>query len=234
MRLERFKRSNPLRSMKQPYRMNEIEFSQLAIGIQDVLKYIAAAAMGGVIGNRTDAWFMSLFFHQRRNLTKWLVDWNPTIGDIQALSENEDIRSLLSKVIHDISNEVNDQKLLLWSMVTDSILRNTTLPLDKKQFYTSLYNRFDIFTIKYLATLYYKGYLKYNDVFEPLASQTPGMDTEKQMYWLGQLQCAVTGLTKVEHERSDLMLTELGKEFVNFISHNSMEKIEGIISKSTL
>lgn len=211
--------------------MPDIIFKDLTPYLQDALKYIGSAAVGGVIGNRADTWFMSLFYHQRRRLVQWLEGWNPEIHDIQTLNEDEHLRLLFSKAVADISNEMSEEKLLLWPTITDSILRKTEIPFDKKQYFVSLFNRLDSFTVIYLATMYKEGEIAYDLVFNMEGPQ-PDADSNKHLFYLAQIQCATTGL--VEFTRTQplkLYLTAQGKEFLDFVSGESHQKIQSLARK---
>lgn len=209
----------------------EIIFGDLSPYLKDALGYVATAAAGGVIGNRVDTWFMSLFYHQRKRLIDWLNSWKPEIGDIKALVEDESLRILFSKVIADISNEIYDTKLLLWPEITDSIIRDKKMPLDKKQYFISLFNRLDVFTIKYIAILYVQSGLEYENIFN-IDGMQPDLGSEKHLLFLGQIQCATTGLTDFTKDGKNVFfLTQLGREFVDFISDESKNKIKLMMGK---
>ncbi len=207
----------------------DLIYNELTPYLQDTVKFIAAAAAGGVIGNRVDNWFMSLFYHQRRRIIDWIDTWNPDIKDIQVLMEDDKLRILFSKVFADISNEISDTKVLLWPAITDSIIRRQEIAIDKKQYFISLFNRFDAFTLKYLASLYFERELDYFQVFNESGDQ-PDNGSTKHAFFLGQLQCVTTGLTDITRvQPSKLFLTQLGKEFVDFISDESKNKLKFIM-----
>lgn len=209
----------------------DIVFSELTPYLKDALKYIGTAAVGGFIGNRADQWFMSLFYHQRKRLIKWLDDWNPSIEDIKDLLEDENLRLLFSKAIADISNEMNESKLLLWPDITDSIVRKKEIPFDQKEYFISLFNRLDTFSIKYLATLYTQNNVPYDNVFN-LTGEQPQLGSAKHIFFLGQLQCATSGLTDfTKTHPMSFFLTNLGKEFIDFIADKSKDKLSSIASR---
>ena len=205
-------------------------FNDLTPSLKDALSFFATTAVSGLIGNRVDAWFMSLFYHQRRRISDWLISWNPNIIDLQALNEDEKLRTLFSKVFADISNEINDTKFLLWPEITDSIIRRQEITIDKKQYFIALFNKFDAFTLKYLATLYFEKELDYFQVFNESGDQ-PDNGSRKHAFFLGQLQCVTTGLTDITRvQPSKLFLTQLGREFVDFISDESKNKLRFIMN----
>lgn len=209
----------------------EILFTDLSPYLKDALGYIATAAAGGIIGNRADAWYMSLFYHQRKRILDWLSSWNPEINDIKTLIEDEKLRLLFSNAVADISNEINDKKLLFWPEITDSIIRCQDLIIDKKQYFISLFNRLDVFTLKYLATLYLDKEIDYFKVFNDSGAQ-PDSGSKKHVFYLGQLQCTTTGLTGMTtKDPIKFFLTDLGKEFIDFISDESKNKLKSLINE---
>jgi|GEM_PF-5607829 len=207
-------------------------FTELTPYLREVLGYVATAAAGGVIGNRADAWFMSLFYHQRRRLVDWIDNWKPEIEDIKCLVENTEIQMIFSNIIANISNEINDKKILLWPEITDSIIRRKQLSIDKKQYYVSLFKRLDTFSLQYLATLSVDKRIEYAQVFNNSGEQ-PDIGSEKHTFYLGQLQCASTGLTVMtsDSEQTFFCLTHMGKDFIDFISNESNEKIKLLMDK---
>lgn len=207
-------------------------FAELTPYLKEILGYIATAAAGGVIGNRADAWFMSLFYHQRKRLIDWIDNWKPEIDDIKYLVEDKEIQMLFSNIIAEISNEINDKKFLLWPEITASIIRRKHLSIDKKQYFISLFKRLDTFSLQYLATLSVDKEIKYFNVFNELGEQ-PDVGSEKHNFYLGQLQCASTGLTlmKSDLKQTVFCLTQLGKDFIDFISDESNEKLRILTDK---
>lgn len=207
-------------------------FAELTPYLKEILSYVATAAAGGVIGNRVDAWFMSLFYHQRRRLVNWIENWKPEVEDIKYLIEDTEIQMLFSNIIAEISNEINDKKFLLWPEITDSIIRRKHLSIDEKQYYVSLFRRLDTFSLQYLAILSVDEKIEYFKVFNDSGDQ-PDLGNEKHVFYLGQLQCASTGLTvmKSDSKQTFLYLTQLGKDFVDFISNESNEKIKLLMDK---
>ena len=209
-----------------------IVFSELSSHLQEVLKYIATAAAGGIIGNRTDDWFKSLFFHQRKNLVNWLHNWQPTVEDVKAILEDENIRMLFSKITKEVSDELDPVKISLWPKIADSIIRNKDLPFDKKQYFVSMFNRLDAFSLKYLATLRQNGNLLYTQVFD-LAGRQVEIGTEKHTFQLAQLQCSSTGFVymytdSIKSRENKFSLTNLGIEFIDFIGNASEAKLNTI------
>ena len=207
-------------------------FTELTPYLKEVLGYIATAAAGGLIGNRADAWFMSLFYHQRKRLVDWINNWNPEIEDVKYLIQNKEIQMLFSNVIADISNEINDKKFLLWPEITDSIIRRKHLSLDKKQYYISLFKRLDTFSLQYLVALSLNKKIEYFNVFNKSGDQ-PDVGSKKHIFYLGQLQCASTGLTVMKNDSNQtfLYLTQLGRDFIDFISNESNEKLKLYLDK---
>lgn len=203
--------------------MSDVDYIILSSDIKEALKYIAAAAVGGVIGNRADAWFMSLFYHQRKRLIEWLTIWKPKISDLDNLLKDERLKILFSSIIADISNEINDTKFAIWPDITDSMIRRQDLPLDEKQYFVSLFKRLDTFSLQYLASLYYEKGIDYTEIFNVSESQ-PDIGSRKHILYLGQLQCSTTGLTTMDSTRMNL--TRLGEGFVNFISEESRKKLK--------
>ena len=52
--------------------MEEIkELISMSPMLADFIKYVAITGVSGVIGNRFDSWFNSLFHHQRKNIVSW-------------------------------------------------------------------------------------------------------------------------------------------------------------------
>lgn len=209
-----------------------INFTELTPYLQSALGYVATAAVGGIIGNRTDEWFMSLFYHQRKRLVDWLSNWNPQLEDIEKLSEDAELQMLFSSIILQISNELNNDKFLLWSEITDSIIRKENIPLDKKNYFVTLFNKTDSFCLEYLAVLSLNGALNWEEIFNSSGLQ-PDLGSNKHSFYLGQLQCATTGLTVMltENGKTTLSLTNLGKEFIEFISNSSTDNLKKLISK---
>lgn len=206
-------------------------FTKLTPYLKEVIGYVATAAAGGVIGNRVDAWFMSLFYHQRKRLIDWIENWKPEVDDIKFLIENTEIQMLFSNIIAEISNEINDKKFLLWAEITDSIIRRKHLSIDTKQYYVSLFKRLDTFSLQYLAALSVDKRIEYFKIFNESGDQ-PDIGSKKHTYYLGQLQCSSTGLTvmKSDSKQTFLYLTQLGADFIDFISNESNEKLKLLLA----
>lgn len=203
--------------------LQEIVFFSLTPEIQKTLEYIGSAATGGIIGNRADNWFMGLFYHQRKRILDWIKIWNPNTSDLNEMLESEELRILFSKIIYDVSNEMDSKKLELWPFITDSVVRNKYIPIDKKKYYISLFNKLDSFALEYLAILYNRVTISQEDIFNTSGEQ-PQLGSFKHTLYLGQLQCSTTGLTDFTRDsKSNFYLTELGKEFVDFIANNSFK-----------
>jgi hypothetical protein len=203
----------------------EIIFNELTPYLQEAFKYVAGAAAGGVIGNRVDSWFMSLFYYQRKNITQWLSSWHPSIEDLKLISKNEPVRMLFSKAFHDISQETFEKKLILWPQVTNSIVRNHQVPFDKKQYFTQVYSSLHTYSLKYLATLSQQGLL-FAEVFGD-KGDFPSEDSDRFQHYLGQMQCLSLGFTMMDN--TGFILSPLGKDFIDFISDHSWKKLQDLM-----
>lgn len=207
--------------------MNELPvFESLSPNLKDVLKYIATAAAGGVIGNRVDAWFMSLFYHQRRRVLNWLEEWDPQKQDLETLLSNESLRITFSKLISDISNEMDPRKILLWPDIANSLIRCEEFKLDKKQHFLNLFNKLDGNALYYLASIKIRSKIDYSDVFN-FENPQPEIGNIKHQFYLGQLQCATTGLVNIVYVPEQcLKLSAFGEEFLDFVSNESLSRLK--------
>ena len=208
-----------------PSSMTEINYSELLPDIQKAIEFVAVAATGGVIGNRVDHWFVNLYYHEQQRLLQWLRSWVISDADKKQINNNEKLKILFSQVTIGVANEIFDQKLLIWPIITESLLRNSNFEFDKKQYFISLFLKLEPFTIHYLATLYIDGPIPISEVFGKKENHEP----ENLGYNLGQLQSAFTGTTEMT-TRADkiscLGITVFGREFIEFISNSSIAKIK--------
>jgi len=196
-------------------------FAELSPQVQESIKFVAAAAVGGVVGNRADTWFMSLFYHQKVRLLNWIKKWNPQKEDIECIEADEKIKLLFSHIVKEISNEADDNKFMLWPKITDSIIRKKEIELDLKQHYLTLFKRLDSFAIQYLANLYFEGSMDIDGIFNN-SSELPDVGDKKHIYCIGQLQCATTGLTTLSNSQpTKIKITKFGKQFIDFVSNES-------------
>lgn len=200
--------------------MDELtNFSQLLPPMQEAVKYIATAAVGGVIGNRADGWFNALFFHQRRNIIKWLKKWNPTKEDLESIMLNEKCRHFVSKIVQDVSNELYDNKLKTWAKITDSVIRNSKIPFDKKAFFMKCFASFEEVTVQFLAKLYQEP-MPHSTVF-PTGSTALKSD-EDEVRLFAYVQSTTSNLTTNSAVQGCFSLTHLGREFIEFISDSAI------------
>jgi hypothetical protein len=188
-------------------------FEQLTPYLQEILKYVALTGAGGIIGNRLDSWFVSLFYHQRKNIVDWLDDWSPKLEDLDVLSQDEKLRHIFSVILSSVSNEIFKEKLKGWGKIADSVIRNKELSFDKKRYFMSCYSRFDSLTIQYLLKLYQKP-ISPEDLYGK-EGYPPKGNTEYEKNFIGQLNSVTCGFAVVAN--NGIGLSDLGKEFINFI-----------------
>lgn len=108
------------------------------------------------------------------------------------------------------------------------MLRNENYSFDKKQYFINLFVKAEPFTINYLAKLYFLGAIASNVVFPDNNLHKPEINDANFGLYLGQLQSAYTGITDMYQANGTTMIkiSDLGKEFIDFISNSSMEKIK--------
>jgi len=198
--------------------------------IQKSLEFIGSAAAGGVIGNRVDSWFTNLYFHERHRILKWLEYFRLTENDKNKIYSDEDLKIMFSQIISSVASEIFEEKLLVWPTITESLLRNDTIKFEKKQFFINLFIKLDVHTLKFLSKLYFDGRMKYETIFPNTKTNKPNIDDENFIYYLGQMQSLSAGMTDAisENHQTYIQISELGKEFIDFISKSSKENLEDI------
>ncbi len=201
--------------------MEVIDFSQLEPYLQKLLNVIALNLIGG-IGKKISKWFNSLFLHQRKNILDWLQKWKPTEDDIQEILNNEDLRFLLSKIFYEVSNEIYKEKLKYWATITDSIVRNKTIPLNTKALFIKCLSNFEDTTIYFLAKLYSEP-IKYDEVFSYTNNKSPEPNSKMMSNQIGQLQANNVGFTSIHEQPEHITLSKLGREFIDIISESNKE-----------
>jgi hypothetical protein len=196
--------------------------------IKRAIEFIAAAATGGVIGNRVDNWFVNLYYHEKNRIINWLNGWVLSHEDKLKIEKNENLKILFSQLISNVANETFEKKLLIWPSITESLLRNEDFKFDEKQYFISLFIKLDTFTINYLAKLYFSGPIDYQVVFPANKMNKPLLGENNFGMYLGQLQSSTSGMTDMYSENNSTLIkiSDLGKNFMDFISNSSMEKIK--------
>jgi len=210
--------------------MPDADLINLLPEIKNAIEYIGAAATGGIIGNRFDSWFVTLYYHQKQRLLSWVRGWQITEEDKQAIEADEHLKVLFSQVTSSVASEIFDRKLLIWPSVTESLLRNKKFEFNEKQYFISLFIKLDPFTIHYLAKLAFEGSIDYYKVFPNNDKKKPPLGDADLGLYLGQLQSATAGITEVVNDTKNLKvyleISELGRHFIDFIANSSAEKIE--------
>lgn len=196
--------------------------------IQKAIEFIAIATTSGLIGNRADAWFVNLYYHEKSRILSWLRSWTLTEEDKKLINENEELKILFSQITSNVANEIFEEKLLIWPTITESLLRNKKYKFKKKQYFISLFIKLDKFTINYLAHLKFKGEIESTTVFPNNEYHKPETDSEDFGFYLGQIQSASAGLTDMYNKDSKtyFKISDLGDQFIDFISNSSMKKIK--------
>ena len=184
------------------------------------VKHIVSTVADGIIGNRGDAWFTSLLYHQKKRFLNWINNWQPKENDIATLLKNDDLKILFSNMINNILNEISDEKLLIWPMVTDSLVRNKNLDINLKQLFISYFIKLDAFSIKYLAYLKFNDGIIYSDLVDINLGPLP-LNHVNYTNYLGHLQCVNTGLIFFCSTSNKYKLSELGLQFIDFVSEYS-------------
>ena len=207
--------------------------TELLPEIKQAIEFVAAAATGGLIGNRVDGWFVNLYYHEKQRILSWIRSWTLTESDKEAINNDEKLKILFSQVTSSVANEIFDQKLLIWPTITESLLRNNAFSFDKKQYFISLFLKLDPFTIHFLATLCFKGHIEYEEVFPGhRENKKPSITDKAFSFYLGQLQSAFAGTTDLFYDDKKqihyIKISDLGSQFIDFISNSSQEKIKEI------
>ena len=212
--------------------MSDINLSNLLPELKNAIEFVGATATAGIIGNRIDGWFVNLYYHEKKRITSWLSSWKLSEADKQQINDDEKLKIMFSQVTSNVANEIFEQKLLIWPTITESLLRNKKFEFDKKQYFINLFIKLDTFTINFLGVLYVQKKMDYYRVFPENKYNKPEIEDENFGYYLGQLQSAFVGTTTMYSDESDnktyLKLSDLGEEFIEFISDSSIEKIKRI------
>lgn len=198
--------------------------------IQKTIEFIAVATASGLIGNRADSWFVNLYYHEKSRILSWLRSWSLTEEDKKLINENEELKILFSQITSNVANEIFEEKLLIWPTITESLLRNKKYKFKKKQYFINLFIKLDTFTINYLAHLKFKGEIISTVVFPNNELHKPSTDSEDFGFYLGQIQSAGAGLTDMYSKELNtyFKISELGEEFIDFISNSSHKKIKAM------
>lgn len=199
--------------------------------IQKAIEFVAVTAASGIIGNRIDSWFVNLYYHEKARILSWLRSWSLTEEDKKRINENEQLKILFSQITSNVANEIFEEKLLIWPTITESLLRNKKYKFKRKQYFINLFIKLDTFTINYLAHLKFNGEIVSTEVFPNNELHKPKIDSKKFGFYLGQIQSANTGLTDMYHKdgKAYLKISELGEQFIDFISNSSKKKIKSIL-----
>ena len=208
--------------------MQLTEFNQLIPEIKSVIEFLSAAIATGVVGNRADSWFMSLYYHQRKRLINWVSAWKMSDEDRQLIENDEDVKILFSQVTATVADEIFNKKLLLWPTITESLLRNKNFEFNEKQYFINQFMKLDPFAIHYLAKLEVDGAINVEKVFPTNKPEfRPELGSDDFPLFLGQLQNSANGLMAQRQigSRSEFMISKLGSRFLDFISNSSLDKI---------
>lgn len=191
--------------------------------LKSVIEYVGAAATGGIIGNR----FVNLYYHEKQRILRWVQSWTLTQADREVIDNNEEIRLLFSQVTSSVANEIFEKKILIWPLITESLLRNQEFEFNEKQYFINLFLRTDPFTIHYLAKLDIEGPIDYSTVFPNNDTNRPPLGHQDIGLNLGQLQSAYSGTTDLVYDGTEtkIKISELGKRFLYFISNSSKKEI---------
>jgi len=205
--------------------------SALTPEIQQTITFIATATASGIIGNRADSWFVNLYYHEKSRILAWIREWSLTEDDKRTINKNEKLKILFSQITSNVANEIFDEKLAIWSSITESLLRNKKYKFEKKQYFINLFIKLDTFTINYLVNLIVKGPIISTEVFPYNEFNKPNIKDPNFGFYLGQIQSASTGLTDMYSDKNNtyFKISELGKEFIDFISNSSENKIKSMI-----
>jgi len=195
--------------------------------IQKAIEFVAVATASGIIGNRVDSWFVNLYYHEKSRILSWLRSWTLTEEDKKMINENEQLKILFSQITSNVANEIFEEKLLIWPTITESLLRNKKYKFKKKQYFINLFIKLDVATINYLAHLKFNGKIVSAKVFPTNEFHKPKIDSKDFSFYLGQIQSANTGLTDLYHKnhKSYIKISELGEQFIDFISNSSKKKL---------
>lgn len=210
--------------------MVEQDLVKLLPEIKTAIEYVGAAATGGIIGNRFDNWFMNLYYHEKQRIISWLKGWELSETDKLTIESSEEMKFLFSQVTSSVANEIFEKKILLWPVITESLLRNKQFEFNEKQYFINLFLKTDPFTIHYLAKLDIEGPINYTRVFPNNENNKPSLGHEDLGLYLGQLQSAYAGTTDLYNDEdlgtTVIKISSLGKHFIDFISNSSKEKLE--------
>ncbi|WP_029286708.1 hypothetical protein [Pedobacter sp. R20-19] len=143
--------NNILINLKKQYSIAPNEFTQLLPEVQDALKFLSITVASGILGNRADAWSMNLYYHQKQRLLKWVNAWKLSDEDRRVIDQDENVRILFSQVTSTVADEIFDKKLLLWPIITESLLRNKNFEFNEKQYFIKEFTKLDPFGIDFLA-----------------------------------------------------------------------------------
>lgn len=191
-----------------------IELAKMTPQMVDKIKYVAVAGVSGLIGNRFDAWFVSLFYHQKKNIVNWLKSQKITESDLKEIIDDEQIRHVFSSILKNVSDEIFEEKIKGWGKITDSVIRNKDIELNKKCYFINCYVSLDVISIEYLLKIKMHGGLSSNDIYGA-DGYPPKSNTQYEKNFIGQMNTVIKGL--VAANTQGIILTDLGKEFLDFI-----------------
>lgn len=196
--------------------------------IQNSLEFIGTAAVGGVIGNRIDSWFTNLYFHERHRILKWVQSFKLNENDKYKINNSEELKIMFSQITSSVANEIFEEKLLIWPTITENLLRDESIKFHKKQFFINLFIKLDNHTLEFLSKLYFDGKMEYETIFPNNKVNKPSINDKNFTYYLGQMQSVSTGMTDMisEEDQTYVDISELGREFIDFISNSSKENLE--------
>lgn len=202
--------------------------------IRQSLEFIGNAAIGGIIGNRFDSWFLNLYFHEKERILKWLEFFKLSDIDKAKINSDKNLKIMFSQVTSSVANEIFEEKLFIWPSITESLLRNEVISFDKKQFFINLFIKIDVHTLKFLSKLYFEGRMHYEIIFPNNKLSKPNIDEENFSYYLGQMQSVSSGMTDMFSENSQtfIQISALGREFIDFISNSSQENLQNAVKKN--
>lgn len=201
---------------------------------QKIIEFIVTAITSGIIGNRADVWLQNLYNHEKIRFIKWIKNWTLTDEDQKLLNQNENYKILFSQITKNVTNEIYDEKLIIWSMLTLSFLRDEKYDFDKKQFFINLFTRIDKASLYFLSELTIKKKIDYYIIFPHNELKKPSIKANNFSLYLGYLLIHDSGLIDMISKDNTVYfrLSELGNEFLDFITYSTKEHIKNIQKKN--
>lgn len=158
---------------------------------------------------------VKLLPHQNKNLINWLNSWNPSQKDLEIIKTNENIQRIVSILFEKVQNEVFEEKLSTWGIITDSILRNIKHNYSYELYFIKLFSDMPIPVISYLVE-----FLKTKEV-DVIGVYPESEELQEKYFCENYCNC----LSLIECFSGKFRLTSLGIHFLNFIGDKYQSNI---------